>query len=333
MNSAMPSSVLLADVGGTNARFAVMTNASAALRMLRSFRCTDFPHLLAAVLQYLDMLRLADEAPPAAFYLAVAATLQGDDVRFTNNHWHFSQASLQQSLSMPVTILNDFEAQAWCLHAPQQLTLRWLNRPDGEQHTWPVAVRTIAGPGTGFGAAALTPAGDVLSCEPGHASFAARNESELALLRELWRWYPRVTIEHLVSGPGLRNIHCALSAQAGKRISPPDAPSASDIVTMADTDKLAAQTLMQFSQLLGAVCGDIALYTGSRGGVFLSGALLKALGAHFDEQQFMHAFVDKSSHSSWCQSIPVAYVEDEFPGLRGCAILASQLMCAPPSKD
>src|SRR5690606_11273725 len=95
-----------------------------------------------------------------------------------------------------------------------------------------------------------------------------------------------------------------------------------DIVAMADSDMLAQQTLKIFSRWMGSVCGDIALTKGSRGGFLLSGELLVKLGKHFDEVLFMKAFTDKSAFAQWCGAIPVAYVQDEFPGLAGCAACA-----------
>lgn len=322
----MSSAVLLADVGGTNVRFAVSTENGAPLQCVTSMRCADFDRPLDAVTQYLDFVAKSGALIPGSFCLAVAAAVQGDFIRLTNNHWQFSQSELGQLLRMPVAVLNDFEAQAWCLLHPERLKLRWLNKPKAlepsKEESWPRALRTIAGPGTGFGAASLTPGGEVISAEPGHIAFAALNETDLSLLRQLWLWYPRVTVEHLICGPGIANIFCALNSVAGNALAPPDAPTSADIVAMADSDVFAQQTLQTFSRWMGAVCGDIALTKGSRGGFLLSGDLLSKLGKHFDEIEFMKAFTDKLAFRQWCEAIPVAYVEDEFPGLAGCAAYA-----------
>jgi glucokinase len=329
----MTSSVLLADIGGTNVRFALSTASDAPLQCIKVMRCADFERPLDAVRQYLDFVSTSGAPLPGSFCMAVAAAVRGDFVRFTNNHWQFSQAELSRQLNLPLTVLNDFEAQAWCLLHPDKLDLRWLNQPEviassaPAIQTWPQALRTIAGPGTGFGAASLTAGGEVISAEPGHIAFAPLDATDLALLQQLWRWYPRVTVEHLISGPGIANIFCAVSSVAGKSISPADAPASPDIVAMADTDTLARQTLKIFSRWMGAVCGDIALTKGSRGGFLLSGDLLGKLGEHFDEMAFMTAFTDKSAFTPWCQAIPVAYVLDEHPGLKGCAARSYFLSC------
>lgn len=336
----MTSSVLLADIGGTNVRFAISTHYGAPLQCIKLMRCADFARPLDAVRQYLDFIADSDAPLPGSFFMAVAAAVRGDFIRFTNNPWQFSRQQLSESLQMPVTVLNDFEAQAWCLLQPETLALRWLNKPDGTgtdtlsdatesgatdkpvTSAWPPALRTIAGPGTGFGAASLTPLGEVISSEPGHIAFSPLNDSDLLLLQQLWRWYPRVTVEHLISGPGIANIYCAVSCAAGQEITPVDAPASADIVKMADSNALAQQTLQIFSRWMGAVCGDIALTKGSRGGFLLSGDLLGKLGRHFDETRFMSAFTDKAAFSQWCAAIPVAYLQDEYPGLTGCAACA-----------
>lgn len=319
----MSSSVLLADIGGTNIRLAISTGSGAPLECIRSMRCADFDRPLDAVRQYLDVVTNSGAPVPGQFCVAVAAAVRGDFIRLTNNHWHFSQTEMAQSLDMPVTVLNDFEAQAWCLLHPGRLSLRWLQKPANlvaaDSASWPPALRTIAGPGTGFGAASLTPGGEVISAEPGHIAFAPQNETDMSLLQQLWRWYPRVTIEHLISGPGIANIFCAVNAVSGDILAPANAPGAADIVAMADSDLCAQQSLQIFSRWMGAVCGDLALAKGSRGGFLLSGELLGKLGKHFDEIAFMNAFTDKLLFRQWCEAIPVAYVKDEVPGLSGCA--------------
>ncbi|MDO9519687.1 MAG: glucokinase [Pseudohongiella sp.] len=322
----MTSSILLADIGGTNVRFALSTENGAPLECVTAMRCADFERPIDAIRQYLAFIANSGAPLPGFFCMAVAAAVRGDLIRFTNNDWQFSQAELSQSLGMPITVLNDFEAQAWCLLDPNRLKLRWINKPATLASSapgissWPHALRTIAGPGTGFGAASLTAGGEVISAEPGHIAFSPLDETDLELLQQLWRWYPRVTVEHLISGPGIANIFCAVSCMAGNRLSPAEAPATADIVAMADSNRLAHQTLQLFSRWMGAICGDIALTKGSRGGFLLSGGLLAKLGKNFDEMAFMNAFTSKSAFSQWCEAIPVAYVLDEFPGLAGCAV-------------
>lgn len=321
----MTGTALLADIGGTNIRLALSDTAGAPLQCIRTMRCADFAHLEDAVRQYLGVIA-AERAPmPGLFCLAVAAPVQGDLISLTNNHWRFSRKALSQTLAMPVMVLNDFEAQGWCLLHPDQLPVRWLQKPvitDAQSQQWPAALRTIAGPGTGFGASSLSAGGEVISAEPGHAAFAPVNDTQQALLQQLWQWFPRVTVEHLISGPGIANIYCALSTIAGHPITPDAAPDAAEIVDMADSNAIATQTLQLFSSMMGSICGDMALTKGSRGGFVLSGNLIHKLGKHFDEQGFVRGFTDKGKFSDWCRAIPLVCLLDEYPGLSGCAVYA-----------
>ena len=321
----MTVTALLADIGGTNIRLAISNGLGAPLQSIKTMRCADFAHLAEAVRDYLDFLADQHAPLPGLFCMAVAAPVHGDEIRLTNNPWRFNRLELSNSLGMPVLVLNDFEAQGWCLLHPQLLQVHWLQKPaisSTHSDLWPKALRTIAGPGTGFGAASLSVGGDVISSEPGHAAFAPVDEAEQALLQQLWKWFPRVTTEHLISGPGIANIYCALSCIAGQPVEPHAAPDAAEIVKMADTDPVAKQTLRYFSRMMGNICGDIALIKGSRGGFVLSGNLIQKLGSHFDEQAFVHAFTNKGNFSDWCKAVPLACLRDEFPGLTGCAVYA-----------
>lgn len=324
------TTVMVADLGGTHIRLALSSGADAPLQSVCLWRCADFAHPQLAFSRYLQHLLHTNAPLPRALCMAVAAPVQGDQVQMTNNPWQFSTTALASALGMPVTVLNDFEAQAWCLLHPQRLTLRWINPAQGLEH-WPQALRTIAGPGTGFGAASLSSRGEVISAEPGHIAFAALTPFDLRVLQQLWQWFPRVSVEHLISGPGIANTYCALANLAGQPMTPDTSPSTADIISLADHSPLAAETLRCFSRWFGAVCGDLALAKGSRGGVFLSGALLARLGRHFDQRAFLQAFTDKAAFGNWCSAIPLAYIEDEWPGLIGCARYAHQHL--GPSHD
>lgn len=320
--------VWVADIGGTHIRMALSLHADSPLQSVCVWRCAEFEHPLAAFSHYLQQLQHNKLPLPHTLCMAVAAPILGDEIQLTNNPWRFSIQALAAALKLPVTVLNDFEAQAWCLLHPEQLTLRWINPQQGISD-WPDALRTIAGPGTGFGAASLGRSGEVISSEPGHMAFAPLNSRDLALLQELWRWFPRVTVEHLISGPGLSHTYCALANLAGQSLAPDTSPGASDIIDMAGNCALATETLQCFSRWLGAVCGDLALAKGSRGGFFLSGALITRLGEHFDQSAFLQAFTDKAAYRNWCSTIPLAYVEDAWPGLNGCAVHAHRFSNGP----
>ncbi len=304
---------IVADIGGTNARFALASQAEAPLQCVSVFRCADFVRFEDALEAYQEALRERSAPQVVSVCLAVAAAVHKDLISLTNHSWQFSRRALQTALGMPVHVLNDFTAQALCLPALGDADVQWLRRAQGRPHA---AARTIAGPGTGFGGATLTAAGEVVESEPGHCSFAPVTEHELQLLQVLWRRHPRICVEQLLSGPGLANLYWANAVLSGN----PRELEAAAIVNAAEHgDALALQTLRDFSGILGSVCGDIALSMGSLGGFYLSGGVLEKLGALFDQTLFMTRFVDKGAFRSWCSEVPVARVTLAWPGLLGCA--------------
>lgn len=304
---------IVADIGGTNARFALATQADAPLQCVRMYRCADFVRFEDALEAYQQSLREHSAPQVLSVCLAVAAAVHKDLITLTNFSWQFSRRALQAALGVPVHVLNDFTAQALCLPALGDADVQWLRRAPGRPHA---AARTIAGPGTGFGGATLTAAGEVVESEPGHCSFAPVTEHEVQLLQVLWRRYPRVCVEQLLSGPGLANLYWANAVLGGN---PRELEAAAIVHAAQHGDALALQTLRDFSGILGSASGDIALAMGSLGGFYLSGGVLEKLGALFDQTLFMTRFVDKGAFRSWCSEVPVARVTHAWPGLLGCA--------------
>ena len=304
---------IVADIGGTNARFALASQAEAPLQCVSVFRCADFVHFEDALEAYQAALRERSAPQVLSVCLAVAAAVHKDLISLTNHSWQFSRRALQTALGIPVHVLNDFTAQALCLPALGDADVQWLRRAQGRPHA---AARTIAGPGTGFGGATLTAAGEVVESEPGHCSFAPVTEHEVQLLQVLWRRHPRICVEQLLSGPGLANLYWANAVLSGN---PRELEAAAIVKAAEHGDVLALQTLRDFSGILGSVCGDIALSMGSLGGFYLSGGVLEKLGALFDQTLFMTRFVDKGAFRSWCSEVPVARVTLAWPGLLGCA--------------
>jgi glucokinase len=326
----MSAPVLLADIGGTHARLALfypnsgLEEGGASLWCVEKFRCADFGRIQDVIRAYLMLSAVRQYAVPEKAVLAVAAPIDQSKVRFTNSGWEFDTDDLADELKLSVKILNDFEAQAYALAWIHHLPVRWLQV--AAAHSEYAGLRTIAGPGTGFGAASLSRGGEVISCEPGHVAFAPQNQEQVRLLSQLWSWYPRVTVEHLVSGPGIANIYAALSTLGGQPMTPHEAPTPETISWQLIEDKqsvgstfFATNTMSMFSSILGAVCGDLALAHGCRGAFLVSGQLIASLGRGFDERLFLQSFHDKAQYADWCRAIPVGVLQSDWPGLQGCA--------------
>lgn len=316
-SAAGANTVMIADIGGTNARFA-LSNGTGPLTNKVSLRCQDYPDIAEAIAAYLRTCREQQSPAPTRMCLAVAAAADQDEIVLTNNPWQFSQQAIAHKFNMPVTAINDFTAQAWCLPALSEGDVSWMQRVGPNDINWTQGSRSIAGPGTGFGAATMTFSREVLESEPGQCAFAPLSPRQLAILVHLWDHYPRVTPDHLLSGPGLSNIYSALFVLNTGKNTEPVTPV--DIVDAArHGDQIARQSLDEFSRILGAVCGDIALTMGSLGGFFLSGAILQKLDELFNRELFMSAFTDKGLFSRWCHRVPVAMINLADPGLQGCA--------------
>ncbi len=299
---------LIADIGGTNVRFACVPVDDDELLNITNLHCEDFAQLedaLAAYLATIPTYRIT------RICLAVAGPVTQDTIAFTNNPWTFSKKDLQQKLGLEVLIINDFSAQAYCLDMLKPQELEWLGspRPSGKN------LRVVIGPGTGLGVAGMTASGEVLATEGGHISFAPANLHQIALLQELWKHHSHVSVEHLLSGAGLCNIHRANNP--GGNFDEELTPAAITEGAMAG-DKKCLQTIDDFLAILAAVAGDFAMAMGALDGVYLTGVILPRITTLIDRDVFRKSFVAKGQFETYCSTIPLAFITAENPGLRGC---------------
>src|SRR5690606_15580740 len=222
------------------------------------------------------------------------------------------------ALDYPVVTINDFTAKAYCLDSLQDAELGWLGpqRPKGGK------MRAILGPGTGLGVAGLTAGGEVIESEGGHISFAPVNDHERELLGVLWQRYERVSVERLLSGPGLSNLYWANSVIAGREAELEPAA----ITTLAlQGDVLSSQTANDVLDVLASVAGDIALVFGSSDGVYLSGGILQRLRRVVDRNRFRQRFSAEGRFQEYCEDLPLVSVQAECIGLRGCVAALERL--------
>lgn len=320
--SSFPS--LVADIGGSNARFGLLTEAR--VQHVRTLPVLAHSGLAAAVQAYLAELAalLGDNfrAPRRAAF-AVATAVAGDQIEFTNSHWNFSRTSVQAELDLDaLLVLNDFEALALSLPHLDASQLRphgTIGKPHG--------TLAVIGPGTGLGVAGVvqTPAGWVaLASEGGHVTLAAADDFESALLQCARRTYPHVSAERLLSGIGLPLLHRTLSEVRGVGVS---LLSTEQIVErgLSGSDALCGQTLDVFCALLGSFAGNVALTLGARGGVYIGGGILPRIADHFFASRFRERFESKGRFRSYLEAIPTALITDTLVALTGAAIAVEQL--------
>jgi glucokinase len=323
--------VLLADIGGTNARFA-LADADAAMPLMvetvREFAVADFPSLGDAAQHYLDITEATEQGGKVRRgVFAVAGRVDGDQARITNHPWVISRKRTQAVLGFDdLQLINDFAAQAMAI---------LLLDADGVVPVGGASISTrrdpanrtcaVIGPGTGLGVGALIVRDGrpyPLETEGGHVSFPPGTPEEIAILERLSAQFGRVSNERLICGPGLVNIHRALSEIAGED---PGPMRPADITERAaQGDVRCMRTVDVFCAVFGAIAGDLVLTTGAWDGVYLTGGLVPRMLHALQHSGFRQRFEHKGRFSSNMAAVPTLAVIHPHPGLLGAAALALQ---------
>jgi glucokinase len=316
---------LLADIGGTYARFAIET-APGVLRNAASLRCAEHADFHAAVTAYLGGLGAgAGSVAIEHAAIAIANPVEGDEVRMTNYHWRFSSEQMRQRLGLQtLVVVNDFTALAMALPRLAPGQRRQVGGGSAREHS----VVGVLGAGSGLGVSGLIPVADgyvALGTEGGHTSFSPRDEREIAILRHGLKQFSHLSFERLLSGPGLELIHQALRDRAGLAA---QALAAPEITRRAleGSDAVCAESLQAFCAMLGTAAANLAVTLGAFGGVYIGGGIVPRLGDYFDRSPFRARFEDKGRFSNYLQGIPTYVVTAEQATFVGVsAILAAQL--------
>lgn len=305
---------LVADVGGTNARMALLGEEGHQLHRIQVLRCAEHASLEEAIRAYIDAQGLGELG---GICVAVAGPVDGDEVHLPNSGWRFSRRAMAERFGVPFEVINDFTAQALSLDLLTPDHFSWI----GDVPARAGGVQGIIGPGTGLGVAVRMPDGRVLPSEGGHVGFAPTTDKEIEVLRLLLARYGRVSAERLVSGRGLENLFWAEAVMAGEvgADSEPSIPAEEISRMAARGEPLALGVVRDFFDLLGSFAGDVALAHWTNGGVFLSGGVLRKLWGFFDPVRFRDRFEAKGRFRSFCERVPVAWITADYPGLLGCA--------------
>ena len=306
---------VVGDLGGTRVRMATVDPSTGELENIEVLTRVEHDSVQDAVQSYLDHAAVDHLAE---ICLAVAGPVDGDLVVLPNTDWYFRCSELQEALGTPLTVINDFTAQALAVERLREDELRWLGAP--RPSPTKRGIEVVIGPGTGLGAAVRTTSGEIIPSEAGHVGFAPTNDEQIRILEALLGIYRRVSIERVASGPGLENLYWAKTKLAGvDATARPPLRSASEISRLAsEGDRLARETVDLFFDILAAYAGDMALANWATGGIYLSGGVMTKLAPFFDGDDFRSRFENKGRFSDFCRSVPVAIVEAEHPGLIGC---------------
>ena len=315
--SAFPYPVIVGDIGGTNARFAVVDGPGAGLRMLARVRTSDFPGVAEAILSV-----VAGEAiKPRTAVLCGAGPVDGRRLSLTNAPWLMDGPELvARGVVEQGLLLNDFEAQALALPAIPDDFLQQI----GPAPTPGPGPLVVLGPGTGLGIAALLVIDGQyvpVPSEACHIGFGPDSADEEAFWPHLERVKGRVTSESVISGPGLVRVHRARVAAAGSAA--PDL-SGAEIVERAAADPTSdeAETCRCFLRLVARFAGDVAITFLATGGVTLAGGILPRLAGMIDPVVFRRIFEDKAPVEWLPRSIGTRLVVNDTAVLHGMAALA-----------
>lgn len=337
---------LVADIGGTNARFAWQAGPGDPPTHAQTLPVPAHAGPAEAAQAYLAGLQArlgpAYQAPRHAAF-AVATTVAGDRVAFTNSHWDFSREAVRQALGLgTLALVNDFEALALSLPRLGAAQLRALGGPALPAATAMAVAEVgtllaVVGPGTGLGVGAVlrTRGGwQALPGEGGHATLAAGNALEAAVIEAVRRTHAHVSAERVLSGLGLPLLHVALAQVQGRPDGGLDTAEAvvhaalqtpGAAVPGAPAAHLqAAATLDLFCGLLGAFAGNVALTLGARGGVFIGGGIVPRFADRFAASAFRARFEAKGRFRDYLAAVPTVLVTDTQAALSGAALALEQ---------
>jgi glucokinase len=306
--------VLIADVGGTNSRFALV-QADGRPQHVLAYANDTTGSMEGAIGKY-----LADTgAHPVAAVLAVAAPIAGDTIALTNRDWHFQLTELAVRFRMKtVRAINDFEALAWSLLRLGPGDTRPLGPALPAGH----GARAVFGPGTGLGVAALVGSEAdwrAVPTEGGHVSFGPATDDEEAVFARLRKQHGPISAETILCGPGLERLHVALHPDA-------TALSAEAIDGAAQKDEPAARaTVALFVRLLGRFAGDLALTFKATGGIYVAGGVAQRLDRLLDDPAFRAAFEAHPPYQELLAGVPTMLITLDQPGLLGSAVVATKI--------
>jgi glucokinase len=319
---------LLADVGGTNVRFALADLSGAHplhADSVRGFEVTNFPSLAAAAAHYLEGFA-SDRARIATGVFALAGRIDGDSAKITNSPWSISRQATASEIGLPrLRLVNDFAAQAMAISLLGPEDLATIGRLPWASSSAVSRTYAVIGPGTGLGVGALIVREGctfALETEGGHISFAPCNDEEAHLLERMTERFGRVSNERFVCGAGLVNIHRALCEMAGEHA--PDLQPQDVTAGALAGDARCKHAVEIICAVFGSIAGDLALTLGAWDGVFLTGGLVPKMLEVLQASAFRRRFEAKGRFAEAMSAVPTVAVLHPHAGLLGAAAFARQ---------
>jgi glucokinase len=310
--------ILIGDIGGTNARFAILVDSYAEPKEFPVVQTADYATIDEAIQAcILDRTSIL----PRSALLAVAGPVDGDEIRLTNCPWVVRPKAMIAGLGLSdVVVLNDFEAQALAVVALGEDHMVRIGGGAPETS----ASRVVLGPGTGLGVAGLVHARHTwipVPGEGGHMDMGPRSPRDFEVFPHIEPIEGRISGEQLLCGRGLVNIYRAIAAADGRdpRLATPAEITAA---ALEKTDPVAVETIEMFCTCLGRIAGDLALVFMSRGGVYITGGIAQKIVPALQGGGFRRAFEDKAPHSALMRAMPVYVITHPMAALGGLAAYA-----------
>ncbi len=311
---------LVADIGGTNARFSALPEGQIESEYEFHHSVEEYPQFSDLVVRLRDEISEATgyQGAPNAVCLAVACPADAEHIAFTNSHWEFSKTQLREWFDcQQLEVINDFEAVAHGITKLGEDDCLQIGGESPQRHK-PIG---ILGAGTGLGMAALVSHSDgyhVLDTEGGHADFAPVGQRQVDVLGCLRETYERVSLERVLSGQGIVNIYkaiCTIENAEESLVTPPEVVAAA----LDGSNSQALTALNTFCESMGAAAGNLALTLGAKGGIYIAGGVVPRFSQFFVDSGFREKFEEKGRFASYLQPIPVYLVMRSNLGLLGAA--------------
>lgn len=306
---------MVADIGGTNARFALET-AKQVFEHIEVLPCSGYDTIVDAAKEF---LKRAGHPKVKHAAVAIANPVVGDWLQMTNHHWAFSIETTRQALHLDTLLfINDFTAQALAITQAKSDELVQVGGGQAIEN----APKAVLGPGTGLGVSGLipSPTGYVaLAGEGGHVSFPPFDDTEAMIWQYAKSQFGHVSAERFLSGAGLALIYEALAEREGVKREALTPAQVSERA-LSGTSPLCRLTLDIFSTMLGTVASNLALTLGARGGVYLCGGIIPRFIDYFQQSPFRNRFENKGRFDAYLAAIPVYIVLSEYPGITGAAV-------------
>jgi glucokinase len=313
---------LVGDIGGTNARFALLVPGESELTNIKTLSCTEFETVQEAMTSYLSSIQNVEINSSC---IASAGTTHLDIFKPANNDWVINKADVSSALhNVEVNWINDFSAQALATSTLSEDDIVVVNQGNAQIDR----VRLVIGPGTGLGTCGLIESSNrwiPLPAQGGHTDFAPNSDLEIEILKILKKQFGHVSVERILSGPGIVNLYKALCQINGRDIifqSPSEVTSAA---IKANSDLTAKETLNLFCKIFGSVTGTIALTTGCLGGIYITSDLVRNFLDFFLESDFLESFQDKGRLDYYMTDIPICISKKQNMGLIGSAYKINNL--------